>query len=218
MVRYGIPEHYHAGFKELANISSSDLDKLKSILKNIKIGEGIKEVLESNKDVLSITEEKLELILSSLFGMVNVFNKSEAIVEVFAEDFADSYEYLVKSDEEEAERLRSNISSIIPTFTHLSVTMKARELISENANSFIECRIVTDIRLVYESNIEDVPKNALTLHNLRIKVYQDNNYKDIFIALDTNDLHSLSKTIERAIQKDTLIKENNSNLHFIDIK
>ena len=99
--------------------------------------------------------------------------------------------------------------------------LKAQDLIRENPNNFYESRIVSDIRIVYDDDSELQKKEqfALIVHHLRIKYFSKAKPRDeIFISLDIADLHNLRKVIDRAIEKDELMRTNNHELTFVNPK
>ena len=98
-------------------------------------------------------------------------------------------------------------------------TFKAREVIRENLNNFYESRIISDIRIVYDDsgNLDDKDQVAVIVHNLRIKYSSKPVPRgEIFISLNLEDLHQLKDVVDRAIEKDKLIRTNSHSLTFIE--
>ena len=99
------------------------------------------------------------------------------------------------------------------------ILMKQKYLCPATKNNFLESRVISDIRIVYENELSEKEQCALVIHNLKIRFFSKNNsFDEFFVALNLSDLEKLKETIERAIQKDKLIRDNNHELTFISIK
>lgn len=90
----------------------------------------------------------------------------------------------------------------------LYATARAARLSLENEHSFTDARVVTDIRPVFDQEKPEVPPTgAVVIHTLRITyVSDDNETKNFFVALDTNEVRELLKHLERANLKAESIK------------
>ncbi len=56
---------------------------------------------------------------------------------------------------------------------------------------------------MFDISLQDTPKGAMIIHNLHIHYQADEegDHKDMFIALDSEDLKNLKEAIERADKK-----------------
>ncbi|MBA7656344.1 hypothetical protein ES703_64268 [subsurface metagenome] len=80
---------------------------------------------------------------------------------------------------------------------------KALQLYSEYQNLFLDARILTDLRPIFKSNLKEGPAGGIIVHNLKV-IYQskhDSRSQEIFLALDSADLDTLIKVLERAKEK-----------------
>jgi hypothetical protein len=88
-------------------------------------------------------------------------------------------------------------------------------LLRDNEHNFKFSKVLTDIRSVFDSS-EDKPLSdgAVIIHNLKI-TYEDvdGRNKDFFLALDTDDIQQIQKTLEKATKKTThlISKLNNQS-------
>ncbi len=85
---------------------------------------------------------------------------------------------------------------------------KADSLISNYGNVFIQSKIISDIRPVFDIQIEDEPQASIISHNLNIH-YQSNDepyHKDISLVLNLNDIKTLKEVLIRAEKKNTVLQ------------
>ena len=119
---------------------------------------------------------------------------------------------------EEISLLQNNLLIILDKISPLALSAKAFNLLSENKTTFIESRIISDIRLVFDNDIIKKNRLAVLVHNLKIVTTENDERKEFYFSLDTNDLKMLKTQIERAEKKDELIRHQYSNeIQFIKI-
>jgi hypothetical protein len=221
---YRIPEHVQTGFKNLIRLSPSDLLSLQSTLQNAKVGESPTQIAEKNSSNYSISLFDLERMLTSLFSIVNIYLDSKNNVEEFSKDFAGSFSIATnETNKGDLDALKNILIDLLPILSSSTIpnSIKAKNVLIENSNNFLESRIVSDIRIVYD-NSEELSKEeqmALVVHHLRIRYFnRTSNSSEFFVSLTITDLKELSETIKRAIQKDELIRANTYKLTYVDIQ
>ena len=81
-------------------------------------------------------------------------------------------------------------------------------LMAEHEHLFMTTRLVSDIRPIFSTDADKVPNAAILVHKLHIKHYgQEGPNLDSFFVLDSEDLRSLKKTVDRALRKERLLSE-----------
>lgn len=77
---------------------------------------------------------------------------------------------------------------------------------------------MSDIRPVLSENRETTTDAAIIIHTLKIHYIQDNQHKEFFIALDTEDIVFLIDTLIRAQEKEETLKSilAAANVPYID--
>lgn len=84
----------------------------------------------------------------------------------------------------------------------LSAVARAGGLMLENEHSLRQARIITDVRPIFGPEKPQAhPEGAVIVHTLKISYWADNEVKNFFVALDTNDVRELSEQLERANSK-----------------
>lgn len=219
---YRLPDASVDGLKVLVNLSEADIFKLKKAFDNAQIGDGIKELTEKNLSDFDLSDFDLFNLIRSLFYFVGTYVASKKTYDTFLPDFINSYSYKTREDKNEVlEKLKNYLNILSSSFTSVIKTQKTKDLLTENHNNFLNSRIISDVRIVYddEKDLSEKEQCALVVHNLKIGFFSKANKQDeIFISLNLSDLENLRKTIERAIEKDKLIREKNHELTFVNIE
>lgn len=219
MARYSIPQQVKAGFVHLLSLTPEQIKALNSVIQNAKIGDGPKYISVEFSEKTGLRESTTTALAQSLFSMVNLLDSAELSAEVFANEFAESF--MDAFDDvtlEEKEKLASHLKAIIPSVTKVKMTLKARDLISDNSANYMESKIISDIRIVYEEDLSKQDQYAVVVHHLKIIHFNDFKRDVTNLSLDFKDLQDLKKVVDRAIEKDKLIKEENYKLNFINLK
>ena len=208
MLSIQIPKPFLSGFQSLAQISAAQAKQVANFLEQISVGTG-GDTFEKMFD-----EKFIDLantgIASTIFSLAS-FTTSELnnlsdgeLGEALTQSYS---EQTGTKDEAHLQQLKKNLLLIFEKLGRLSSSYKVFGLLSENSRTFKNCRIVSDIRLVFNDDLADKNRNALIVHRLKINAVENDEKKEYFFSLDTNDLKKLKEQIERAEEKDKLIRE-----------
>ena len=219
MANYRIPESQMPGFSALIQISDEQFDLLLETLRKFPSGAG----LEAFQVVLKerLPNSSFENLASVIFSFGTLLSKTknhpyEDAVLGLSNAYISSSKIKLNSSQEEM--LLSRLQKIFDNYHNLRNTFKAYNLLSSNENVFIDAQIISDVRIIFNEDLDDQDRNAVIIHRLKIECDSRENSKDFYFALDSKDLIKLSQQIQRAIQKEELIKTNySSSMSFIDI-
>lgn len=75
-----------------------------------------------------------------------------------------------------------------------------------------------DMRLLFNDEIESPPGCGVILHQLKIEYVENGKRKSVFVSLNRDDVRELSENLQRALKKEEVIKENQPNIKFIELK
>lgn len=139
------------------------------------------------------------------YYIFNKYNKSpdEYIQEVLIDSITN-----MDIELEINEHTKNNLKQILEMEDSLGVVSKVSSLIKENPNNFANTHIITDLRHIYYNNPIRKPRYSLIKHTL-ILHYLDisNQFKEKFYTLDLDDLLTLRRIVERAIEKEKSLKK-----------
>lgn len=219
MNKYSIPKRFISGFENITKLSENQVELLAKVFREQKPGESLVNIFEKSKNFLSsVSEKDTHEIISALISIVDIFESAKRDIDTFTTDFSESY--LISNSEftpEDGARLKKYLSLLLGEYNSIRITAKGQDIISLNKNNFDKARIISDIRIVFDENLNENKKIAVVVHNLKLQFSQASKRKEFFISLDSSDLKDLKIVIDRAIHKDEVMRENNYSLEFIDI-
>ena len=218
MAKYRIPEQFISGFKELSSLKKNLTYKISDILKKLDIGDGPETLAKKLSDIKDLSKLDLSLISFTIFSLISLAQKEN--IEHLVNNLTQAYSLKNKeAKKDKITNLKNNLITILNSIDKINLTFKAIELQSEYDKIFTDCRVISDIRLIFLDKLDESPKQALVIHNLKMEYQQDEKIKESFFALDLDDLMKLKEQIERAIEKEKIIKGKiNQEINFIEIK
>lgn len=206
MSRFKIPNAYKPGIEAILNLSNEGVSQLLEVLETIKPGTG-------SKTFEAILSERLELsnvslIAKTVFSFGSLLYSEEGSLEDIANDFVQSYSYSLDTPllEDQIRVLEKRLIEIFSNCGNLRTTFKAFNLLAENENVFRDTHILTDVRLLFGDDLSDSNRPAVIIHRLKLEHQNDSEVSNTFYSLDSNDLLKLKQQIERAIEKEAMIK------------
>jgi hypothetical protein len=127
-------------------------------------------------------------------------------------------EGLLTSDEsEKASKLKERVAKFLALDRSLGVSAKATLLLVRHKNPLSSARIFTDVRPVFTGDVP-VPQAAVCFHTLELITNTDGRRSSYYAALDSADLMSLKKVVDRAIQKEKAIRQAMKTLPLIEVQ
>ncbi len=84
----------------------------------------------------------------------------------------------------------------------LRTSMKGISLMADHERLFLDSRILTDIRPIFDDDKNALPSGAVITHTMKINMYVDGKQVSMYVVLDGDDLHKLKSVLDRAIQKE----------------
>lgn len=151
--------------------------------------------------VESIDKGVIRSLLREVFEMDDARSQTGQEIPEFADSIAQaalgvkSKEFSINAGDEKI--LKDRLMRIFEGRKGLEITSKAMGILLDQSHVFYSAAILTDIRPVFNKKGDSVDA-AVIVHNLRIHYGQDSEHKDFFVALDTSDIQSLRKALDRA--------------------
>jgi hypothetical protein len=222
MSRYSIPLSVRRGFYTITSLTPAQIEELSIAFANAKLGDGVSEVSNALIGKIELDEDILANIIQSVFSLVNIYFESKDDIATFTKDFLESYiTRFGELEEGEKASFENYLTKLLPSLNIIKQTVKAKDLLIENPSNFISARIVSDIRIVYddEEELKKVNQNAVVVHHMKIKHFNETGGEnETHLSLDKSDLIQLQRAINRAFEKDELIRSDFHKLNFVDPK
>lgn len=221
MARYTIPERFKKGFAILSKTQTSLVEEISNILIILPVGTGIEGIAKKVKLDLGdkIDESDVEEIIKTLFSLVGFNNENTVDFTEFVDDITKSYSDEFHLEDTSLEILNKNLINLYSNSQNIRITLKANNLLGEYEKLFLDCRVLSDIRIIFNENLDEDKQTAVVVHQLKLDYVKHGESQQTFFALDNNDLRKLKIAVERALEKDKNIRENmySNNLQFIEL-
>lgn len=222
-----IPDKFKPGFKLILSIDSTTVEKLMDALRQASpslLIEDLASTLASRIEVL--TEEEVINILEALISLFNLRDYSgisiNKLIKGISQAIQEDEEFPKISDEQEQEFGR-RLATFLEFDTVLNVTSKAIDVVRDHERIFTSSRILTDMRPIFESEVENGPAGVAIVHMLKIEYVDLDGKHEFFVALNSIDLDQLRQQLDRADRKEKAIavmlnKANISYLNYPDVE
>lgn len=215
-----IPHDFISGFIELVNLPLGEIKKIASFISTIPPGTGPEKFESSlNSSFVDLDLSELSPMIFS-FGniLLNIEDDSiESVSQMLAKDLLNISE--INKEEIEEKHLEEKLNILFQSANNIKCTFKAFDLISDNDNIYKKGRIFSDIRLLFDDDIQvnSEDRKAVIIHRLKLESNKNDQDRNYYFSLDSLDLFRMKELIERAIIKEEKIKSDYPNIKFIEI-
>lgn len=216
MATISIPERVYPGFEIISQLKDKQLDLIIDYLNSMDVGEQFDIVADNFSKILNNSNGAD--LLKTIVSFSKLVDPEDVNYQDISNNLADSFieQSGIKHSLAFKNKLKSNLLNILTNYSSLKNTIKSRELASENENNFGDFKLLTDIRLIFNEEIEDKDRIGVILHKLTIEYQNNMDVKELHLTLDLSDLNKLKSEIEKAILKDQIIRTDyKDNLKFL---
>lgn len=198
-----IPDSFKEGFELLSSIDSSIFGDIVSGLSLTQWKPSIPKLADTISSVKSLQYEQVKQILYSA-GSLLVFVDKEVAIDQLVSDVVGVVERdeVIEDFQHKKESFRERLNTLLAS-EPLYFAAKSQGLRSAQNYVLVSSRIISDLRPIFSKNVEESPKAAIVIHKLHIhfSAGMEDEHKDIYLALDSDDLTALKEQIERAEKK-----------------
>ena len=219
-MKLAIPKSQRESFKQFISLPD---DKWGSLLRALEAAGPTISARALAKHVsldVDLSAEQLRQVLVVAGSLYVTRDQRGVSVEEFAEAVVEEavHEGLVASDNSAAtSKLKERISRLLTLDHSLGVSAKATLLLLSHKNPLLTARIFTDIRPVFTGDEDPTPRAAVIVHTLELVTRTDGRELSHYIALDSTDLSTLKRVIDRAIHKEASLKTIMASLPLVEI-
>jgi hypothetical protein len=219
-MKLAIPKSQKEGFKQFISLPD---DKWRSLLQALEAAGPTISARALAKDVsqkVDLSADQLRQVIV-IAGSLYVTRDQRGVgVKEFAEAVVEEavQEGLVgRGDSAAASKLEERISRLLSLDRSLGVSAKATQLLFSHKNPLLTARIFTDIRPVFTGDENPTPRAAVLVHTLELVTNTDGRQLSHYIALDSTDLQTLKRVVDRAIHKEISLKAIMPSLPLVEI-
>lgn len=214
MANIKIPKRYESGLFILRKLNDNDIEIMLQTLNNIKNIFKISEIEDKIRSSINISSEEVKSIITMVLSLHATIIDSDISIDIFTNDICDAMQksdvFILQLSDEERIIFKHRLENLL-NIDIFKILSKAVDLQSENEQLFCNARIITDIRPIFETDIEKGLKGTVIFHTLKIVYHGANNKEDhqeFYVALDSDDLSKLRSAIDRAEEKHKVLESS----------
>ncbi len=219
MPTLNIPDTHKQGFKYFIGLKNNIRIELIKKIGNATVGLSPIRLSKEISGKLNIEKSTLDAIIPLIFSLFSAKESLGIDVDSFTDGIVEALERTGDEKLKPTKNLKEQLIELLSTKDSFYFTFKANNLLAEREKLLLDTNILTDIRPVFDDDQDYKIKCSLIIHNLKIEFLEHSEHKEIFFALDSDDLKKLKDNITRAEKKEKSIREQfkTSNVSFLDI-
>jgi hypothetical protein len=223
MANLEIPKDYYSAVTEIINLNDTQRSSLLEVFQSLPLsldqGKLIADSLVDFEGIGIQDGEKIFSFVASLYSLLQDVNEG-VLSEQLIQDIIDAINLepsLPSLEDQDAQNFFGFLVNLLTSSKSLYIAAKAVRIITEHEHLFLESRILTDVRFIF-NEVENEPSESVIIHNLKLTYRKNDEKKDLFVALDNSDLAKLSQQIARAIQKTEAIENVLEKAEILNLK
>ncbi len=216
MASFLIPNMYMAGFETLLQLDKTTIDKIGNQMISFLPGKGPKAFYE-HMAVLDI--KGIDEISKTIYSFSNLLIEQKSSHQEIAEGLLEAYKKRNPDSKIDLEKGKEMLLLIFSNSKSVKLSYKGLSLILDVPNAYAKSSIITDIRPVFNDELEDKDRYAIISQTIKIEYQNDGLDKTFYINFDSLDLEELKSQIERAQKKESILrKEYAEAFNFIKVQ
>jgi hypothetical protein len=219
-----IPNRYHRSLREIRRLSDEGFGELVAALATAPPSPVAKEIVSGITTTISgIDPDHLTPIIEAVLALYFVRAQAEAPLDGFIGDVITAWpdsEDLVARGESGTSSLKKRLETLL-SIVPLGTVAKAVNLRSEYAETFCSARVLTDLRPVWGQSDPPLPPiGAIVTHMLKLEYHHGTaaDHRELYVALDSNDIVELIRALQRAQKKEESLKDLMNKAKVSDLK
>jgi hypothetical protein len=204
-----IPDRHRPGVDVLASLSSEQFSELLNALKRAPSLSSSQELIAwVTPEVKSVPAEDVKSLVTTLTSLYALRVRAGVSPQQLATDVFEALRNDNDVKAEQEQEFASKLATLLTVETLSVIATKAQELRSEFEHTFCDARILTDLRPVFGGNVEDTPTAMIIVHTLKLGYHDTDSaeHKELFIAIDEEDIAKLAEHLIRATKKEKTLK------------
>jgi hypothetical protein len=205
MPALNIPEQYRSGLIALRDLSESEVATLVETFKGLPPTTWLKKdlIVAVSAALPGAPAPKVDALIVTLQSLYQVRASTETPLKEFVADVLDAMVATGRPDMEVPASNRDYFAARMEAVLgvdSLNFLAKAAALQRDHEHIFHDAKILTDLRPVFHAPNEP-PREVILEYTLKVVFHDGNRHREIYMALDADDMSRLRKVIERAEEK-----------------
>jgi hypothetical protein len=204
-----IPDRYRAGLEKINVLS---LEVVSAITDALKATPGpfslkqLESIIERVAGLGSEDANKVTITLHSLYAFMAATECPVAeLVQVLMGAMAASGVKALAVTDDNKRDFTSKLTHLL-SLKPVERASKIEQLKADHSAIFYDAKIVTDMRPVFDDPHER-PIGAIVVHTLKVITHESGQHKELYFALDNDDVATLKKIADRALDKSSSLKQ-----------
>ena len=196
-----LPSEEQAGLTKLQALSEDQASNLLTAIGSAAAKADVDDLTISDlPDIYGLPRADAQQIVETLVSLYHL----RAYAEVEIDEFIDDICEVMEAAGNQRSVARTAVQEYRPRLTKflsiedVNIAAKSTVLRYEHERTVHSVRILTDARPVFGSDIKAAPEAAVIMHTLKIAFHEATNLREMFFALDEEDLKALTRAAERA--------------------
>jgi hypothetical protein len=205
MPAFTIPEQHARGFARLLGLSSDEGDKVEKALSSAK-SVNVKELTDLVVAALPVlTKKEAREVIEALMSLYSVRTGMDMSIDSFVVALLEAAQQTTSNVPDEhatqpLEVVRATLRTLL-SVRPLSIIAKARSLHTDHENTFCNARILTDLRAVFDADVNEAPAGFVMAHILKLGYHHAGRHTELHIAMDKIDVDTMIRALQRAKAK-----------------
>lgn len=205
-----IPEQYKKGLVAISKLSDSEISLLAGALKQLPSTTWLKQDVAAaiRKALPGWEPKKADDVALTLQSLYQVRASSEVSLKEFVGDLVDAMEASGRPELQIASAEQSHFVQKLETILGLespAFLAKAGVLQRDHEHIFHAAKILTDLRPVFHAP-DEPPTDVILEYTLKIVFHDGGRHREMYMALDAQDIAHLREAIDRAEKKTASLK------------
>jgi len=221
VAKLNIPERYRAGVALIRRLDDQSVQEIRNALDKILDTKTQDQDITSGKQLNDLaataitsasSKDNIDLkrIAETLVILYGAKSVKDISVEEFADNVCDAMEELESENLKLPHAERKDFKTKLITLLGANVfgiASKIVDLRTDDERVFCHARILTDLRPVFGTRIEEGPQGMIVVHLLKLGFHSaSERHQEFFVSLDSEDLQTLRALLDRAEAKAKSLK------------
>jgi hypothetical protein len=182
-------------------MNEETLSRVQAVMSQTKVTDhatlaaSVAKVIDSTEGASGLIEALVAIyLLKSTHG----WSSDETAVQI-------SQAYGLPSDPDIRRQIKANLPPLLDSVGFITAA-KTTDIMFANERTHNAARIITEVRPVFDEDLEAPPLAAVVVHQLELSYFENGETKTFYTVLDDGDLEQLKSVVERAQQKSSSIQ------------
>jgi hypothetical protein len=211
--QFKVPNRYRPGLARFVRLSDEQLDALVAGLASGPPAADLEELAGNLADAVKLDPDELVDVLEMLASIQGAQAFFDTRPDAFLRGVVAAAEAdpSIQFPKDRREKVENALREVIKSSRAIRVVARASELREETQRRLCpdNCRVITDIRPIFSSDVESKPDAAMVVHNLKIAYHEHvgPGVREFYVSPTGEDVRTLQDILQRAIAKEGSLRE-----------